>query len=326
VKQVLRGLLGGFALLLALAVAGATYESCAEAQDGSRFPAPGVRVDVGGRRLHLLCRGQGAPTVLLEASGLGNVLQYEKVQARLSQTNRVCAYDRAGMGWSDRSPGPADARALADDLGKLLRAAPVAGPYVLVAASAGGLPIELYAREHPEDAVGLVGVDALWGEAVAAIPEIGRLSRAACVADLAARLGLLRLLDPFGVKGLPRHAGELPVALTYRVSACAEACGVTRSFDASAQEILAAPPLRKDLPAIALVHGEPRDIDPMASPAELAAIEPRWREAQARFVQPMHGRILIVEGAGHLIAAEQPEVVVQAVRNVIELSRAVGTP
>jgi hypothetical protein len=75
----------------------------------SRFPPPGRLVDVGGRRLHLLCAGRGAPTVILEPSGLGVVLQYQAVMTALAPSQRVCAHDRAGQGWSDPSPDPADA-------------------------------------------------------------------------------------------------------------------------------------------------------------------------------------------------------------------------
>src|SRR5262245_33915388 len=78
--------------------------------EARRYPPPGRMVDIGGRKLHLLCAGQGSPTVVLEPSGLGTVLQYRAVQAALAGEQRVCAYDRAGQGWSEPSPDPADAQ------------------------------------------------------------------------------------------------------------------------------------------------------------------------------------------------------------------------
>jgi hypothetical protein len=87
--------------LATVAIAGAVGQLWATRLDAERFPPPGVLVDVGGRRLHLRCEGRGQPTVILEASGFGNSHSYDTVLPRLAERTRVCAYDRAGMGWSD---------------------------------------------------------------------------------------------------------------------------------------------------------------------------------------------------------------------------------
>ena len=64
---------------------------------------PGRLIDVGGRKLHLLCTGNGAPTVVLEAGASSFAIDWTLVQSEVSKTNRTCSYDRAGMGWSDES-------------------------------------------------------------------------------------------------------------------------------------------------------------------------------------------------------------------------------
>jgi len=75
----------------------------------------------GGRRLNLFCLGAGSPTVILDA-GLGDdISSWRKVHARLAARTRVCAYDRAGFGFSDPGPLPRTAEALSDDLERLLR-------------------------------------------------------------------------------------------------------------------------------------------------------------------------------------------------------------
>src|SRR5437588_4166775 len=97
-------LLRAFAVLLGvlalLAIAGATYERIATARDRSEFPPPGKLVDIGGRRLHINCTGQGSPAVILDA-GLGeHSLYWFLVQPEVAKFTRVCSYDRAGLGWS----------------------------------------------------------------------------------------------------------------------------------------------------------------------------------------------------------------------------------
>src|SRR5215216_1197749 len=137
--RIWRLLLGLVVALLALAVAGAIYQSIATERAERAYPPPGEMVDVGGYSLHINCVGQGSPTVLLDAgSGLFSA-QWVRVQRQVSDTIRVCAYDRAGMGWSEMGPEPRDARQITGELHALLEGASIEGPYVLVGHSFGGM-------------------------------------------------------------------------------------------------------------------------------------------------------------------------------------------
>jgi pimeloyl-ACP methyl ester carboxylesterase len=277
-------------------------------------------VDIGGRRLHVMCSGAGAPGVLIEASGLGIALQSAAVQRALATTQRVCGYDRAGLGWSDSSPYPATAKALEQDLEQLLARLHLPAPLILVASSAGGLSIELYAREHPERVAGLVWVDALSGDALDRVPEIHRLQRSACLARDAAWLGVIRLIDPLHLQSAVDEEAARAAALTYRRRTLAAVCSMTQSFDASAEQLRQAPDLQSAIPVIILVHGEPRDIDPAASAAALADLEPKWRAAQTQFAKRFtRSKLMVVEHSGHLIVSERPDAVVNAVREVQRL-------
>ena len=116
-------------------------------------------VDVGGRRLNILCVGAGSPTVILDA-GLGaDLTTWRLVQPAIARTTRVCSYDRAGVGFSDPTTLPRDAVGMVDDLHALLRNANVSPPYVLVGWSIAGLYTRLYANRHPDDVVGFVQID-----------------------------------------------------------------------------------------------------------------------------------------------------------------------
>ena len=129
------GLLALAAVLGGLAAAGATYQALAGARDRRAFPAPGQLLDVGGHRLHLQCAGQGRPTVVLE-TGLGAwSSHWALVQPVVAGATRVCAYDRAGLGWSEPGPAPRGAGRIAGELRALLRQA--GAPWATPATSSG---------------------------------------------------------------------------------------------------------------------------------------------------------------------------------------------
>jgi pimeloyl-ACP methyl ester carboxylesterase len=155
-----RGLVWKIAVLLALAVIGAVYQAVATEIDQRAYPPPGKMVDIGGHRLPIHCVGQGSPTVILE-SGLGTLsADWANVQPEVAKTTRVCAYDRAGTGWSEPGPEPRDPQQIARELHTLLGNAGIDGPYVLVGQSFGGLYVRMYAARFPKEVQGMVLVDA----------------------------------------------------------------------------------------------------------------------------------------------------------------------
>jgi pimeloyl-ACP methyl ester carboxylesterase len=137
------------------------------------------------------------------------------VQPEMAKTTRVCAYDRAGMGWSDPGPQPRDARQITNELHLLLTKANIPGPYVMVGHSAGGLYVRLYTDQYPSDVVGLVLVDPGHPDMVARIPTLEAKDRAdaqlVSTMRLLSRIGVPRLLGigQANAKGLPpRQSAE----------------------------------------------------------------------------------------------------------------------
>ena len=120
-------------------------------------------IDIGGRKLTLLTQGTGGPPVVIEAGyGLPAVEsdQWKPVRDEIARTSQVCIYDRAGLGSSDAvSKKPRTSRDVAEDLHKLLTAAKIRGPYVLVGHSVGGLHVRVFAGMYPKDVAGVVLVD-----------------------------------------------------------------------------------------------------------------------------------------------------------------------
>ena len=125
----------------------------------SPLPPPGRLVDLGGYRLHLLCSGAMAPnrpTVVLSAGGGDFAVDWSLVQQPLSDSIRVCSYDRPGYGWSDAGPEPRTFRQEASDLHTALSRAGEHPPYILVGHSLGAFVVRTFAESYRNEVTGMV--------------------------------------------------------------------------------------------------------------------------------------------------------------------------
>jgi pimeloyl-ACP methyl ester carboxylesterase len=147
-------------VLVAAAVAGsASYNAVARLWYRTHNPPPGETYTVNGYKMHMYCTGRGSPTIVLDA-GLGDdTVIWSGVQPALAKTTSVCAYDRAGFGWSEAGPAPRDADHIAAELHGLLRQAKIDLPIVLMGHSIAGIYMRAYAAHYPEDLAGMVFVD-----------------------------------------------------------------------------------------------------------------------------------------------------------------------
>src|SRR3712207_6165744 len=225
-RRVLRGIGRTLAalvgLLVVLGLIGANYEAIAARGDARRYPPPRQLVEVGGFRLHIQCIGTGSPTVVLDAGLSGSSLDWNLVQPELGRTTRVCAYDRAGMGWSDPGPQPRTPRQIAGELHTLLTNAGIAGPYVLVGHSLAGKNVRLFTIAHPEQVAGMVLVDARseYVDANTSPAEVQAFQQAlaaqASQYRVARSLGLVRLIGAslWGGPAMPRETRTEGVLLT----------------------------------------------------------------------------------------------------------------
>jgi pimeloyl-ACP methyl ester carboxylesterase len=147
--------------VLALLAAGGATEAVIEASDGGPAGAEGQMVDVGGHRLFVSCIGEGSPTVVLEA-GLGaGSAGFARITPEVASTTRVCAYERAGRGWSEPATGIQDGPAIARDLHTLLAESGNPGPYILAGHSAGGVYVRFFVDAFPDEVAGIVLLDAM---------------------------------------------------------------------------------------------------------------------------------------------------------------------
>jgi pimeloyl-ACP methyl ester carboxylesterase len=317
-KRILLGLL---ALIVLIAAGGASYEAIMATGDARRYPAPGQLVDIGGHRLHLNCVGQGNPTVVLDA-GLGAFsLDWAAIQPQIATSTRVCAYDRAGLGWSEPGPLPRSPQQFADELHLLLTNAGVEGPYVLVVHSISGKTARLFASQHPNEVAGMVLVDArhesvdehLTPEQIAA--EDAQQQRFQNMIGWMAKFGLVRLLwAPAWPRVLPGSENLTPETRT--------AIGVLQARPRQIENALAegqgrmqsdtqlrrAAPLG-DIPLIVLASAQ--SIDHLSF----------WKDAQQIMTGLSPNSRLVVAPGGHAVHFEQPALVVESIGQVVDAAR-----
>ncbi len=198
-------------VVLLLASVGGGYETVRESLDASAYPAPGQLIDVGGHRLHLYCTGSGSPTVVLEPGGGASSSEFAWIAPVVARDTRVCVYDRAGRGWSDATDSPQDGTHIASDLHTLLDRADVPGPYVLAGHSFGGLYVQSFAAQFPDQVAGMVLLDSTApkpGPPPTDTQSSDVVSRLSELVSAVAHLGVGRLIAQVSSGTLPPRAQE----------------------------------------------------------------------------------------------------------------------
>lgn len=138
----------------------------------SDLPPLGRLYDIEGRRLFLHRSGTGGPAVVFLPGASAVGLDYLNIHDRIAEFTTSVLYDRGGTGWSDPVDLPRPAAEVATELGKLLRAACVPGPYVLIAHSLGGLYARRFAQLFPDDVAGFVYLDAFHEDWYTYLPHL----------------------------------------------------------------------------------------------------------------------------------------------------------
>jgi pimeloyl-ACP methyl ester carboxylesterase len=330
--RIVAGLVG---LVVLVVLGGAGWEMFSRNKARHDFPPVGQLVDVGaGRRIHIDCRGQGSPTVVFEAGlDTNGSLAWDAVHDQVATFTRACAYDRAGVFWSDPKPGPHDADRVADDLHAALAAAGEKAPFVLVGHSLGGPYIVDYTRKFPDQVAGLVFVDASHPDQIAKERALGLPGANKPLADgikLASDIswtGATRILlnqQQETTHNIPPRTGQEMRAFGAQgiPAAYAEAKAIEDTFSEAGK-------LRNlgDRPIVVLTAGK---VPPAATLKEAG-----WTEAQyLRFRDTWialqndeaswstHSRHTLVTDSTHYIQFERPDLVIAAVKDVVTDVRA----
>jgi pimeloyl-ACP methyl ester carboxylesterase len=327
------------AVFVGILAAGALYQAVSAARQRRLHAPPGTLIDVGGHRLHAVCAGEGSPPVLLESGIAASSLSWAAVRPEIAAFTRVCAYDRAGLAWSDAPSSPRTFDRLLDELGIVMREVNFADPAILVGHSFGSLLVRAYGARHPERIAGLVLIDPPT-EWIAMTPARARMLRGgrslARIGALLAHVGVVRgclALLSGGAPGVPRRfvrifgstaartlerlVGEvrkLPPEVHPVVQAlwCQPKCFHSMAdhlqmFEREAAQMTAlAPP--PHLPVVVVSSAG-------HSPEQLAA-HGRLAESSAR------GRHVIASRSAHWVQFDEPGLIVGIVRELVESAQA----
>jgi pimeloyl-ACP methyl ester carboxylesterase len=328
------------ALVLA---AGALYQFVGSRTSARRYAAPGVMVVVDGQRLHVVCGGNGRPSVLFESGIAASSLSWSRVLPEVAAFTRACAYDRAGLGWSEPCRQQRTVSRMLGELRGVLQDGAEAGRVVLVGHSFGALLVCAYASANPAAVAGLVLLDPP-SEWLHMTPQQARLLRGGIqlsrVGGLLARFGIVRaclsfltggapavprnvvrLFGPTAARTLERLVGEvrkLPPEVHRVVQAlwCQPKCFQAMASHLAALDETAAAAGRVrslgDIPLVIISSGDqlPETIERHRALARLSS----------------QGDHITAPGAGHWIQFDDPALVVAAVRDVVERVRRANGP
>jgi len=251
-------------------------------------------VDIGSHRLDVVRAGAGSPAVILEA-GLGDGLDdWDPVWPSLAQFTTVVAYSRSGIGKSESGAQPHTARNAAVELHTLLAKLSIRRPYILVGRSYGGLLVRMYTSLYPEDVAGLVLVD---GTHEQQVKRWGTLDPTYPAAFRAYFDSVLKTMKP--------GAEAEEIRETVRI----QAEGGTDGLNPLPDIPIAVLTSMKVDTAARYVNGTARGHD-------------LWRDMHDEWFRRSHNGIhLVTTRSGHPIQSQEPELVVEAIRFVLDRVR-----
>jgi pimeloyl-ACP methyl ester carboxylesterase len=227
------------------------------------FKPRGEFFDIGGRRMRIVCEGPATatPTVLMESGAFGLAADFGAVQESLAAKGiRSCAYDRAGLGWSDPGPAPRDSLAIVADLEALLAAKGETGPFIVMGHSMAGLHVRLFAARNAPRIAGLVLVEATTPEAMAGVGTQRFVRAFVSLSNTGAVLASVGAMKPFIARA--DRIGLPPLAAAEKRRAFASgrhnrtAAAEVRNWARSAHEAGAAAPYDPAWPVAVIVAGD----------------------------------------------------------------------
>ena len=336
-KWTKRLVLIGICGVVALALVGFAYEQTAQSFAAVDYPPPGRLLDIGEHSLHIHCTGEGSPTVVFE-SGLDQMgsLSWLLVQPEVSKFTRACSYDRAGIMWSEPGPEPRSSRRIAEELHGLVDAAGVDDPLVLVGHSVGGPHARVFRQQYPADVAGMVFVDSSHPDQMSRMPQKMRELAGPPPAALrylmkaAVACGVQRFIVWVSGMGTPKWATEEERApfLALRSRSTAAVLDELGAIEESMEQARGTGPL-DDLPLIVLTAGdESKGPQPPGMTDELRAdIRKVWLELHTELRElSSKGRQVMANKSGHYIQHDEPGLVVDAIREVVEQVRSDSDP
>lgn len=327
----------GFLCTLAISVLFAfLYQFLSTKIDDYNWPPPGKMIDVGGYKMHINCSGEGTPTVILEAGLGGSSIDWSLVQPNIAKFATVCSYDRAGMGWSEKSPNLRTSRQMVEELHSLLVKANIPAPYILVGHSFGGIIMRQYANQYPDEVFGIVLVDSsheLQNKKFPPRPELTFYEKINVhLVPFLAPLGYPRIAKDVSKTDLQHFPADIQDVYLAKISTTKsfltsyyEAKNLDKSFSQLENEnaSLGNKPLIVITAGKSLIEKSEEPELEHFSPELREQFDKVWNYLQKDLVtKSQHGKQIIAEKSDHMIPWFQPEIIVEAVREEVRIEKA----
>jgi pimeloyl-ACP methyl ester carboxylesterase len=309
----------------AAGAASAAYQRAADAASRRRFPPPGQLADIGGRRIHLLVIGEGTPALVIVPALGSNVLEWVRVQRAAATKTTVCLVDRAGIGWSDPPPlGALTLNSMADDLHVALTAAGIEPPYIIAGHSLGGIAARQFQARYPADVTGMLLVDSSheaqsrrfgWRDGTGSQlwHAVRRQSRVLGARRLAAAAGK--------VSAVSRASLARETAPEYAAAARAITLS-SRQRRIVVREMILAARLRRDRPQE--LGALPLTV--LSTASRWWSWWPEWSRMQDELAALSSDSVhMTAVEAGHNVHLDEPLLVVQAIRDLVDRCREPGS-
>jgi len=321
------------ASIIALAGSGMTYEYIAEKLDERNVLPIGRMVDVGGYKLHMIEMGQNheGPVVIMEAGGGACSLDWQLVQPEISKFARVITYDRAGYAWSNVSPLERTSENMVEELRTMLNNVGVQGPYILVGHSFGGLNVQLFAAKYPNEVAGVILVDANsedgWekfqkGAMNAALAQIGMIITYLGIPRLVQNIPSIKILADKNIQKYDAKIQEVYWSQKLGVKHAAINIQECACLEQNSNQLKQAGTSLGNKPLIVISASKPllgEELKVLFAPEVMEKANLGWREVQAGLPsKSSHSKHIIAEDCGHQVPYEQPEIIVEAVREMYE--------
>lgn len=270
------------------------------------FHPPGRFINLGMHVMYIECLGDKAPTVLIDVGLADSSANWYKVAKRLAKNVRTCVYDRAGYGWSDPGPGARTTAQIVHELNMLLEFAEIPGPYVIAGHSFGGFTARYFASRYPNKTAGVVLIDSSHPDQIVRLAELDKVEHKQP----------LKVSRREPAPGYMNEFEKRWYFLNSSRKATFAQMNELKSFKDSADQVKHANTF-PDVPLAVLTRGKQ-----LLPEIHGIYLEQEWRDMQKELLDLSNNSWqVIVEGSGHNIYKDAPDVIIANVLKVVDIAR-----
>lgn len=321
-------LLGIVSFLLLVIISGFAFEAVAGYQGVKKYPPSGKLVDVGEFKLHIQKQGKGKPTVIFETGSRASSTSWGDIPEELSKFATVVTYDRGGYAWSDKPKTERTGENIVKELYTALKKENIEGPYIIVGHSLGGMYARLFAQTYYDEMAGVILLDARPEDYSKETDDILRKndidpvlmgSPSKHMMSLLKQTGFIRLMGESILTEVPEEHRNRAMNIEFRAKYFHALEDELRNM--SKLEDLIREQSLGNIPLTVVTHGIPLDGSMLGlSKEDDHKMEEIWQDQQRKMLKlSTNSQFVVAENSGHGIMIEEPELVINVVKEMLEL-------